>query len=310
MSRATASDDLNAPQLARPVGLTIGVVGGTIGGLLGGGSGVFFVPSLDRYAGARKVIHGTATVANFAVCGVGALVYAVAGGAIDMRAGLGLIIGGFFGAGIVAVSRTSPTAAGHRRRPGHRRKALPRRRRPGPPGSGLVTRFLIDAPVAMVKARVAAHNQMRTHLQLEHALLAPAPQRSEVLSLSGGRANEALPSSPSGWTTSSRYPTAPSMQELLRAVPEDSRPDIVQLGMQILVEGLALAAFALTRDTTNDPLIRAITAYVMQDEARHVAFDRLGLRDLYRELSPREIAEREEFVVEACHLMRDRLTGN
>ena len=44
----------------------------------------------------------------------------------------------------------------------------------------------------------------------------------------------------------------------------------------------------------------------MQDEARHVAFGRLALRDYYPQLSDTERDEREEFVVEACYHMRDR----
>ncbi|MCW0212994.1 MAG: sulfite exporter TauE/SafE family protein [Pseudonocardia sp.] len=93
--------------LATPGALAIGVTGGAVGGLLGGGSGVFFVPALDRFARLpRPVLHGTSTTANIAVCTVGAAVYALAGGAVDLRAGTGLIIGGiiggFFGAGIVS----------------------------------------------------------------------------------------------------------------------------------------------------------------------------------------------------------------
>jgi hypothetical protein len=45
----------------------------------------------------------------------------------------------------------------------------------------------------------------------------------------------------------------------------------------------------------------------MQDEARHVAFGRLALRDLYRQLSEAELREREEFVIEGCYRMRDRI---
>ena len=44
----------------------------------------------------------------------------------------------------------------------------------------------------------------------------------------------------------------------------------------------------------------------MQDEARHVAFGRLALRDYYPQLTQAERDEREEFAVEACYLMRDR----
>jgi hypothetical protein len=79
--------------------------------------------------------------------------------------------------------------------------------------------------------------------------------------------------------------------------------------MQVLLEGLALAAFGVLRDMTTVELPRQILAYVMQDEARHVAFGRLALRDHYRQLSAAELAEREEFVVESCYLMRDRLRG-
>ena len=78
------------------------------------------------------------------------------------------------------------------------------------------------------------------------------------------------------------------------------------LGMQILIEGLALAAFQRIRDTAKNPLAAAVNAYVMQDEARHVAFGRLALRDYYPQLSDAERDEREEFVVEACYHMRDR----
>jgi 1,2-phenylacetyl-CoA epoxidase catalytic subunit len=78
------------------------------------------------------------------------------------------------------------------------------------------------------------------------------------------------------------------------------------LGMQILIEGLALAAFQRLRDTSSNTLCAAVNAYVMQDEARHVAFGRLALREFYPQLTEAERDEREEFVVEACYLMRDR----
>ncbi len=78
------------------------------------------------------------------------------------------------------------------------------------------------------------------------------------------------------------------------------------LGMQVLIEGLALASFALIRDQAQNPLAASVNAYVMQDEARHVAFGRLTLRDYYPQLTQKERDEREEFAVEACYTMRDR----
>jgi hypothetical protein len=102
------------------------------------------------------------------------------------------------------------------------------------------------------------------------------------------------------------YPITPTLQRLLGNVLTDSRWDMTYLGMQVLIEGLALAAFSQIRDQSANPLVAAVNAYVMQDEARHVAFGRLALRDYYPTLTDKERDEREEFAVEACYLLRDR----
>src|ERR1700687_5460344 len=102
------------------------------------------------------------------------------------------------------------------------------------------------------------------------------------------------------------YPITPGLKTLLEQTISDRRWDMTYLGMQILIEGLALAAFQRIRDTAKNPLAAAVNAYVMQDEARHVAFGRLALRDYYPNLSDGERDEREQFVVEACYHMRDR----
>jgi len=102
------------------------------------------------------------------------------------------------------------------------------------------------------------------------------------------------------------YPINKHLKTLLDQIVVDSRWDLTNLGMQVIVEGLALAAFQMVRDMSNNPLAKSLTAYVMQDEARHVAFGRMALRDYYPQLSEGERAQREEFVVDACYLMRDR----
>ncbi len=102
------------------------------------------------------------------------------------------------------------------------------------------------------------------------------------------------------------YPITPTLQRLLDNVLSDARWDMTYLGMQVLIEGLALAAFASIRDQSQNPLAAAVNAYVMQDEARHVAFGRFALRDYYPQLTQAERDEREEFAVDACYLMRDR----
>ncbi|MDZ7733956.1 MAG: hypothetical protein U5R31_13600 [Acidimicrobiia bacterium] len=86
----------------------------------------------------------------------------------------------------------------------------------------------------------------------------------------------------------------------------ERRWDVTYLGMQILVEGLALAAFGFGNAIFRDDVIKQITEYVMRDEARHVAFGVLSLQDVYPEMTAGELAEREEFLLEASQLMYER----
>jgi len=105
------------------------------------------------------------------------------------------------------------------------------------------------------------------------------------------------------------YEIHPSLSQLLGDIVSDSRWDLTYLGMQIMVEGLALAAFGMQKTMMpEEPLIQEITTRIMADESRHVAFGVLSLQDLYtKEMDERELREREEFVIEASHLMRERL---
>ena len=102
------------------------------------------------------------------------------------------------------------------------------------------------------------------------------------------------------------YPMTAPLKSLVDDALRDSRWDFTYLAMQVVIEGLALAAFGTIRDLAQNPLAKMVNAYVMEDEARHVAFGRLTLRDYYPELTQAERDEREEFLVEACYHMRDR----
>src|SRR3546814_1527359 len=90
------------------------------------------------------------------------------------------------------------------------------------------------------------------------------------------------------------HPINPNLQQLLELIVADPRWDVTYLGMQIIVEGLALAAFGLIHQFSTEPLIKQITRYVMADEARHVAFGALALSGFYDELTTAERAERQE----------------
>jgi len=105
---------------------------------------------------------------------------------------------------------------------------------------------------------------------------------------------------------SGHYPINAHLRMLLDDIIADSRWDMTFLGMQIMVEGLALAAFGFMSAMTTEPLLKQMLRYIMADEARHVAFGVLALQDYYTELSGPEIRERQEFAFEAAVRMRDR----
>ncbi|MCY7298375.1 MAG: ferritin-like domain-containing protein, partial [Ilumatobacteraceae bacterium] len=73
------------------------------------------------------------------------------------------------------------------------------------------------------------------------------------------------------------------LRMLLDDIVNDSRWDMTYLGMQVMVEGLALAAFGFMHQFTNEPLLKKLLRYVMSDEARHVAFGVLSLKECYDE---------------------------
>jgi hypothetical protein len=103
------------------------------------------------------------------------------------------------------------------------------------------------------------------------------------------------------------YPVNANLKALLDRILTDSRWDMKYLGMQIMVEGLAMAAFGFMHKLCQEPLLTDLLHNVIRDESRHVAFGVLSLSDYYVHMSPGELREREEFVYEGCRLMRDRL---
>jgi hypothetical protein len=102
------------------------------------------------------------------------------------------------------------------------------------------------------------------------------------------------------------YPMSKELQAQITALIEDSRWDIAYLGMQIIIESLALAAFGDMLRRTDEPLLHKLLRYVLADEARHVAFGIVSLGELYRELSAAELKERQDFMLENTSRSRTR----
>jgi hypothetical protein len=106
---------------------------------------------------------------------------------------------------------------------------------------------------------------------------------------------------------SGHYPINAHLRELLDDIVRDSRWDIAYLGMQIMVEGLALAAFGFQHQITSEPLLKKLLRYVMADEARHVAFGVLSLKEVYEGMTDAEMMDRQEFAYESASRLRNRL---
>ena len=103
------------------------------------------------------------------------------------------------------------------------------------------------------------------------------------------------------------YPINKNLKALLDKILTDPRWDLKFIGMQIIIEGLALAAFQMLKQLSKDPLLTQLLHYVIRDEARHVTFGINYLEDFVKTLTDEEREERAEFAFEACVISRERL---
>src|SRR5205085_3789178 len=102
------------------------------------------------------------------------------------------------------------------------------------------------------------------------------------------------------------YPVDPLLKAVLDEILVTNLWELKLVGMQMLVEGLAIAAFNVMRKQTADPTLSTLLDYVMQDEGRHVNFGYFALR---RAIPQMEAAKREyleDFCFRACDMLYSR----
>jgi hypothetical protein len=102
------------------------------------------------------------------------------------------------------------------------------------------------------------------------------------------------------------YPVNDNLYVILDALLGDSRWDMKFLGMQIMIEGLALGAFGVIYQQTKEPLLKALLRGVMRDEVRHVHFGVLALREQIAGLTEGQRREREDWALEVAILLKNR----
>ena len=103
------------------------------------------------------------------------------------------------------------------------------------------------------------------------------------------------------------WPVNADLKELLDATIQDSRWDFKYIGMQIVIEGLAMAAFGSMYQICQEPLLKEMLLNVMRDESRHVAFGVHSLKGYYDDMPAGELRDREDFLIYACELSRNRM---
>jgi hypothetical protein len=103
------------------------------------------------------------------------------------------------------------------------------------------------------------------------------------------------------------YPLTQATVPIFKTILTESRWDFKYLGLQVVLEGLAMGLFSRLYHAAKEPLLRRILKLVMQDESRHFAFGNLSLRQFYDDMPEKERREREEFAYDICACMRGRV---
>jgi para-aminobenzoate N-oxygenase AurF len=103
------------------------------------------------------------------------------------------------------------------------------------------------------------------------------------------------------------YPLADSTPGIFNTILTESRWGFKYLGLQVVLEGLAMGLFSHMYQAAKEPILRRILKLVMQDESRHFAFANLSLRRFYDNMPSSDRQEREDFACEVGACMRGRV---
>jgi hypothetical protein len=101
-------------------------------------------------------------------------------------------------------------------------------------------------------------------------------------------------------------PIAPSLKGILDQTLQTDDWMKKLVGMQIVVEGLALYAFREMRNLTEEPLLKDLLTYVARDESRHHAYGVLYIERCVPLLSDSARVELEDFALECARSLIDR----
>lgn len=105
------------------------------------------------------------------------------------------------------------------------------------------------------------------------------------------------------------YPMSPWLKQLIDATLKSDRYEKIMVGMNMIVEGLALGAFNNMYRTTQCELLKQLTFNVMRDESRHVSFGHAYLGPLLAKLPEDEVEDIADFAFQAVYILASNTTG-
>jgi hypothetical protein len=105
-------------------------------------------------------------------------------------------------------------------------------------------------------------------------------------------------------------PVQRSLMKMYEIAFKSDKWDLVFLNSHVVAEGWGMGSMQLMRDNASNPLAKSMLAYIMQDEARHIAFGRYILKDFYKNLTPQELMDREDYLIACVMWLYARLDFN
>jgi hypothetical protein len=99
------------------------------------------------------------------------------------------------------------------------------------------------------------------------------------------------------------YPIMPGLKALLNAVLQADLWQMKCIGMQVIAESIAMGSFKTMMKHTNDEVFRRVVELTAQDEARHVSYGLIYMKDEIPKMNERDRDRLEDFAWTAMTLL-------
>jgi len=105
------------------------------------------------------------------------------------------------------------------------------------------------------------------------------------------------------------YPIDPTLQAVLNQILEADLWQMKCVGMQVIVEGLAMGSFRIMKEGSRDQLLREIVKLTADDEARHVSYGLIYMKDELPRMKDEDRNRVEDFAFAAVDAISGRRAG-